>query len=1022
MSSVTGTKTGKTYWRSLDELADTPKFRDFLAREFPEGAAELLSASTRRNFLKVMGASFAFAGLTGCRWPKETIVPYSRRPETYVPGKTKQYATSMELGGFASGLLVTSYDGRPIKVEGNPSHPNNQGAADALSQASILELYDPDRNTALKQRGGEGFIGKTWDDFIAFARTHFDEAQQRHGNGVHILCEASSSPSLAAMRSRLQAAMPQAMWHEYEPLSRDRAIEGAQRAFGKPYRTHRNLKDARVILSLDADFLGQDPNALKYAREFALGRKPDREMNRLYSVESVYTITGAMADHRLPLQSGQIEAFAYALAGQVVTELDSELPEEYQPLALSILQHADPAEADDFVKALAKDLVAHRGNAVIFCGLRQPASLHVLVHFLNEVLGARGRTISYTEDPEAARPSYGDAIRSLTKKMHGGTVKTLIVIGGNPVYDAPADLDFAGGLKKVPVSIHLSLYENETSLGCVWNLPRAHYLESWGDTRAYDGTLCTQQPLIAPIYDGKSAIELLSIILGEPMAGYELVRRTISELENISEFESFWRTLLHEGVLSGSQYPVIEPELQVQAVRALFDEFTPTEAAESDYLELVFYQDPRVYDGRFANIGWLQELPDFLTKITWDNAALISPSTAEALGIQHQDMIEVDCGGKKAEIVAYVMPGQAPNSIALSLGYGRAAAGKVGNGVGFNVYPLRTSAEMDYTIGAEIRRTGQTYELACTQDHFAIDTVGMRERSKRIGQLVREATLDHYEEHPDFAHHIAHEPEPAPLWKEHEYDGQKWGLTVDLNLCIGCNACVASCQAENNIPVVGKEEVANGREMHWLRIDRYFSGDPESPEVAHQPVACVQCENAPCEQVCPVGATMHDHEGLNVMVYNRCVGTRYCSNNCPYKVRRFNYFNNHKNLKPVEMMKFNPEVTVRSRGVMEKCTYCSQRIQAKKIESKNERRSIADGEIRTACQQTCPTNAIVFGDLNDPQSEVAKLHKEQRAYEMLGELNIKPRTLFLAKIRNPNPELEGEETHGSSHDEHSSHS
>jgi len=1004
------------YWRSLDELAATPEFRAFVEREFPQGVPDGLEGPSRRQFLKIMAASFGLAGLTACRWPQETIVPYARPVEGRIPGVPVQYATAMELGGVAAGLLVTSYDGRPIKIEGNPLHPYNRGATDAITQATVLDLYDPDRSRTpvLRQAGQE--LPQDWAGFEQFVSGHFPKLAREQGEGLCILSEASSSLSLADMRRRLLASFPRARWFEYEPIDRDNERAGTALAFGRPCRVHLALDRAEVIVALQADILGSHPAALRYARDFIRTRATADEgrMSRLYVVESTFTLTGAMADHRLPLAGFK----TWPLVAAMEATLDGrEATADLEPAVL------------EFLSAAVADLREHMGRSVVVAGPGAPPEVHALVCAINAALGNAGKTVAYTAEPDAERPSYVEAIRSLTEAMGQGQVRTLVILGGNPVYDAPADVGFAEGLSKVPTSIHLSLYDDETSRACTWHVPRAHYLESWGDARAYDGTICTVQPLIEPLYGGRTPVELLALLINdEQRSGYEIVRRALRDRLGSQDFETAWKRLLHDGVLAGSEFPREVPSPVAAGLEKARQTLRSTPAAGREATELVFLPSPSVYDGRFANNGWLQELPHPMTRITWDNAALVSPRFAERLGCQTGDVISIVAGGATVEAAAFVLPGQADDSIGLAVGYGRKAAGRVGTGVGFNAYPLRTTAAM-HAAPVRVAVTGRSYRLATTQDHHMIDTVGARERARRIGgpgevgEIYREATLEHYRRHPHFvrdghpgagAHHTAAAPRAdrgptgttapalsAQLWEEPgEPGGHRWAMAIDLNRCIGCSACVVACQAENNIPIVGKDEVARGREMHWIRVDRYFRGAPESPQSVHQPVPCMQCENAPCEQVCPVAASVHDAEGLNVQVYNRCVGTRYCSNNCPYKVRRFNFFNLTGDVPRTTQMVFNPEVTVRSRGVMEKCTYCTQRIQAVKIRARNERRPIADGEIVPACAQACPTEAIVFGDLNDPDSKVARLHAHRRAYAMLEELNVRPRTLYLAKVRN----------------------
>jgi molybdopterin-containing oxidoreductase family iron-sulfur binding subunit len=1011
--------------------------------EFP--AAEDPAGVSRRRWLQLMGASLMLAGASGCRWKKDEILPLVAQPPNRLPGQFQRFATARDMAGSATGLWVTSVDGRPIKIEGNPKHPQSLGATDAWTQASILELYDPDRSQFVVDRTGPGEMGQTWSRFVEWIRPRLAELGKANGAGLAVLTEASSSPTLTALRDRVLKAFPQAGWYEYEPLSRDNEREGAKLAFGQPVRTHLALDKARVIVCLDADPLADHPAAVRYARDFSNGRDPAAgPMNRLYVVEPCFTVTGSVADHRLPLRCGEISWFAKALAKGVgsLFQVGSETQDPGKASSPDMKKTPDPLAV---AHAMAKDLKANGANTVVIAGPRQPPEVHALVHEINAALGNVGTVVTYTADPQPDRPSHVAALKGLCSAMNEGKVQMLVILGGNPVYDAPADLRFADAFQKVAARIHLSLYDNETSRRCTWRLPQSHWLESWGDARAWGGTYSLVQPLIAPLYDTRTAIELLALLAGQENAdARELVRETFKPLAG-ERWEAKWDAALESGVLPDSVWPGATPKLSRQtlpadpvgnALRGVPRIAANAETAlpgtprrafpTGDALEVVFCPDASVYDGRFANNGWLQEMPDPMTKLTWDNAALVSPATAAALGVEHGTLVKLNCNGRDVEIPTYVMPGQAPGSVAVALGYGRIAAGKVGGDadggspvVGVNVYPLRTSQTMGFAADTTLTPTGAKCPLATTQEHSAIDAAGMRARGQRVGELVREFTLDEYraksKQDPHFARHVKHVPPLESLWEEFKYEGRRWGMTIDLSKCTGCGACVVACQAENNVPVVGKERVLRGREMHWLRVDRYYRGDAENPRAVHQVVLCQHCENAPCEQVCPVAATVHSKEGLNEMVYNRCVGTRYCSNNCPYKVRRFNFFNYRKDLEhpenEVRKMVLNPEVTVRSRGVMEKCTYCVQRIQAAKIEAKNRREAIPDGAIQTACQQVCPTQAIVFGDLNQKDEKgqpslVARLRQADRAYEMLAELNVKPRTSYLAGIRNPNPELE----------------
>ncbi|MBN1344777.1 MAG: TAT-variant-translocated molybdopterin oxidoreductase [Phycisphaerae bacterium] len=1021
MPPMSGDNPNKTYWRSLDDLAETPEARALIEQEFPGGAWDRLDRASRRQFLKVMGASLALAGMAGCRWPKEQIVPYAYRPEGRTPGQPQRYATAMDLDGVATGLLVTSYDGRPIKIEGNPNHPFSLGAAGPIHQASILDLYDPDRSRTVVRREAGQEIKQGWDPFDAFANELFSELRKQNGKGLAVLSEAISSPSLVEMRQRLAKTMPEAKWYEYEPVSWDNEREGTKLAFGAAYRPHYRFDKAEIILCLDADPFMTHPAALRYARDFANGRRAHSgKMNRLYAVESVFSVTGAMADHRLRLRSDHVQALAI--------DLEIDLTRR-GAMGLRSVQNARKEAApndarkpvSNFVNALAEDLVRTNGKSLVLAGQRQPASVHERVHQINAALKNIGRTVTYSTDGQADRPSHMSMITALAEDIRRGAITTLVILGGNPVFDAPADVGLADALKQVKTSIHLSLYDDETSVACSWHVPRAHYLESWSDARAYDGTLTIVQPLIQPLYGGRTPVEMLSTVLdARREKAYDVVRRTLARIKPSKDPERAWRQTLHEGLVEGTRWPTQNPRVHPPKQKTLVPSTQPGESARHNSPEeIVFTQDHSVYDGRFANNGWLQEWPDPMTKLTWDNTATLSPATAQALGVATGDKINLTLSGRSLAMPVYVMPGLADGSVAVALGYGRTRCGRVGDGVGFDAYQLRTTKTPGFAIGAKIERLAQPgkYPLASTQDQHPITPVGQESKRRRLGKLILEADLSEYKANPDLFQHAAHHPPLESLWTEHKYGPHRWAMAIDLSACIGCGACALACQAENNVPVVGKQQVANGRVMHWIRVDRYFAGDTDSPRVVHQPVTCMHCENAPCEQVCPVAATVHDHEGLNVMVYNRCVGTRYCSNNCPFKVRRFNFFNYRTGMTDTQKMLMNPEVTVRSRGVMEKCSFCVQRILAVKVQARNDRRPIRDGEIVPACAQTCPTQAIVFGDLADEKSQVAKLQKDKRAYRMLAELNIKPRTAYLARLRNPNPELPGrdaEKNHGHS--------
>jgi molybdopterin-containing oxidoreductase family iron-sulfur binding subunit len=1003
-------KRDRMYWRSFADLERTPEFAEAISREFPNVPWESLPSPTRRQFLKVMGASMAMGGLAACRWPREHIVPFDRRPHDRVPGVPQRFATAAEIAGVGVGLLVTSHDGRPIKVEGNPSHPTGRGAASAHHQALVLEMYDLDRSRFARRRDGDELFHVSMADAASELEPALQAARGNGGRGLAVLSAQTSSPSVSRLRRKLSAELPDAQWVTYEPLSRDGELEGTRLAFAQRLRPYWRLDQARVVACFDADPLGSHPDCLRLAREWAdVRRDIDNGMSRWLVVEPDYSLTGAAADHRVPATCGAVPTALQRLARELA-ERGLELPAE---LATVVARAPEPASGGGELAAFADELMAHRGAGLVAVGSRQPAAVHALAHVLNRALGNEGETVVYLPVDNPERRLHLEALTELGQQIEAGEVTTLVILGGNPVYDAPADLDVASWLEKVPTSVHLGLYVDETSERCSWHLPSAHLLESWGDVRASDGTVSVIQPLIEPLFGGWTPVELLSRLLGEPQRAYEIVRATVAGLAGGLSAERAWQEALASGVVAGTQWTPVTPSTSAEGLAmtaADLPEHPP--ACGADSLEVVLRGDASVLDGRFANNPWLQEMPDPLTCVTWDNAALMAPSTAKELGLTTNDVVKLTVDGRELELPVYVLPGHAPYSVTVPLGYGRTAAGEVGNGVGVNASTLRTSSRFWSSTGATVEVTGRARELASTQDHHIIDAAGFKARQERLGKLVREGTLTEYREHPDFVDHRAHMIDLFNLWEPYRYEGMQWGMAIDLNACIGCGACVVACQAENNVPVVGREQVIEHREMHWLRLDRYFTGtmeDIDNPQVAFLPLACVHCENAPCEQVCPVAATVHNDEGLNQMVYNRCIGTRYCSNNCPYKVRRFNFFQYHPKPKPLEKMQFNPEVTVRARGVMEKCTYCTQRIEAVKIEARNNGRAITDGEIVPACAQTCPTGAIVFGDLSDPDSKVSQLLADQRSYAMLGVLNVRPRTRYLARLRNP---VDGGSDHG----------
>ncbi|CAM3229689.1 TAT-variant-translocated molybdopterin oxidoreductase [Rhodothermus bifroesti] len=1015
---------GKRLWRSLRDLQRDPEWVQLARDEFMPGATEPPSGTSRRQFLQLMGASIALAGLTACRRPVEKILPYVRQPEQIIPGIPLYYATAMPFRGSLRPLLVESHEGRPTKIEGNPDHPISRGATGVFEQASLLNLYDPDRSQRVLHRGQPS----SWADFVQFAQRLVAEAGSKR---IAVLCEPSSSPTLAALRQELARRYAQVHWIEYAAEGDDNERLGLQQAFGQPVRARYRFSEARVIVSLDADFLGPtDRNFVENTREFAASRRiaqPGDEISRLYVVESAYTITGAMADHRLRLRASDIPAFAAALAAELGIE-------ELRVAGARFASHP-------YVVEIARELREAGSRGVVLAGETQPPVVHALCAVLNDLLGSLGRTVTL-HALEVPAQSQAEALATLMQALKAGEVDVLVLLNVNPVYDAPAALGFAEALAQVPEVIHLGLHVDETAQQSTWHLPAAHYLEAWGDGRAYDGTLSVIQPLIAPLYaDAHSAIEVVALLAsGQEQSGYDLVRNQWRVLlAGRGSFEQAWQRVLHDGFLPDSAYPTVS----LRPTRQFLASW-PTTTAEG--LEVVFRLDPTVLDGSFANNAWCQELPDPMTKIVWDNVAILSPKTAEQLGITQRyhkgayfvDVLELTLEGRSVALPAWILPGHPDQTITVNLGYGRQIRsnrserktsffdlddytdiynqGAIATGVGVNVAPLRRLDSPYVAQGVQLRKTGQTYKIVTTQDHGAMEG----------RPLVRMATLEEFRKQPKFAQEAEPpleglEPwaEYPTLWEERhpsrqpdfqnsDYYRNQWGMVIDLNACTGCNACVVACNSENNIVMVGKREVGRGREMHWLRIDRYFVSDEahaDNPQVVVQPVPCMHCENAPCESVCPVAATMHSPDGLNEMVYNRCIGTRYCSNNCPYKVRRFNWFNWVKTLPIQVQMAQNPDVTMRFRGVMEKCTYCVQRIREAQRQANVEQRPLRDGEVKTACQQACPAEAISFGDLNDPNSKVSRDKQNVRRYEMLAYLNVKPRTSYLARVTNPNPRL-----------------
>jgi MoCo/4Fe-4S cofactor protein with predicted Tat translocation signal len=983
-NKLQGNKNGKNFWRSLEEAAETPEFQEMVRQEFPRQTYAL--DTDRRTFLKLMGAAMAMASLAGCtQLPREPIVPYVEAHEDIVPGKPLFFATAMPLGGYGQGLLVENHMGRPTKIEGNPDHPASLGGTSPYAQGAIFSLYDVDRAEVMTRRGQIS----TWERFLQVIRERMALVAEAEGAGFHILTETVTSPTLGAQINELLAAMPGARWHQYNAIGLDNVRAGAQLAFGDFVNTVYRFGRARRILSLDANFLSNMAGSLRYARTYADWRRvwAREDMNRLYMVESSFTITGAKADHRLPMRAGQIGSFARAIAAAMGVDTGAPAMDLTEVQAL-------------WIEAVVEDLQALPGESIVIAGEEQPPAVHALAHAMNEALGNVGNTVVYTEPVEVNPALQTQSLLELTDAMTAGEVHTLLIFDCNPVFTAPADLDFGGLLANVEFAVHHSLHFDETSALCEWHIPANHFLESWSDVRAFDGTVTLMQPLLERLFQSRTSHEVLAAMMGlQHLSSHDVLRRYWQGyFEGLAEppeggFEQFWRRSLHDGFVQGTAAAAVEVTADPN-----WGEIFAEEPIEAEGLELIFRPDPSIWDGRFANNPWLQELPKPLSTLTWDNAAYISTATAERLGLASNDMVDLRFRGRALLAAVWVMPGHPDDAVTLTLGYGHTWENEISEGLGFNAYALRTTDALWFGSGLEIWPMDRTYPLATTQMHYTMEG----------RDLVRVATHEEFQENPTFAQSPYYDVETPPsLYPDWQYEGYSWGMVIDHNTCIGCNACVIACQVENNIPTVGKAGVMNGREMHWLKIDTYFEGALDTPDVYFQPRPCMHCDKAPCEPVCPVAATVHDSEGLNQMIYNRCVGTRYCSNNCPYKVRRFNFLEYVDPDNLLLAMWRNPDVTVRSRGVIEKCSYCVQRINHARIRAEKENRLIQDGEIYTACQQACPTEAIVFGNLNDENALVTQMKASPLNYGLLAELGTRPRTTYLGEVRNPNPRLEG---------------
>jgi molybdopterin-containing oxidoreductase family iron-sulfur binding subunit len=1036
----------------------------------------------RRGFMFFAGASAALAAEGCARRPVEKIMPYSKAPEHVLPGVPNHYATVRQFRGDAIGIVVESHEGHPTKIEGNPDHPSSRGATDAWTQAAVYELYDPDRSTTplrgSRAPAGHGYgahTPATWNEIDAALADVVRTATADHGAKLRLLVQPTNSPTFIRLRDAVQAKYPQAKIHVWAPVNETNAREGAKIAFGQAVNVLPSYRDARVILSLDSDFLGTEQGNVRANLEFAAGRRlasAKDPMNRLYVVEPSFTSTGMTADHRLRLPAQDVLRYALVLA----KELGDKHAVDLGPIKDAAAKADATGIPPKWIQVVAKELASNRARSVLVAGTRQPPEVHALVHALNAALGNAGHTVSYYPVADVLEPDHVASIKDLAADLDKNLVGALVILGGNPVYDAPADLKLGEKLAKVTHTFHFSSHVDETGSACAWHAPRTHELEAWGDQRALDGTVAIQQPLIAPLHGGRSDIEILARLAGSSITkGHDLVQETTkgSLSSSATAHSHMWNAALQRGVLGPAAKPFGPMDARRTEVAAALAKVKPATPVGPANLEVSFAACPKMFDGRYGNNPLLLELPDPVNKVTWDNVALVSQATAKELGLENGSMLRLTrAGANPADVSVWITPGQADHAIGVVLGWGRTKAGRYGDKHGFDVYPLRTTDALWIATGVKAqklasgdidgirdryRKVGMAagdavtaatqpmarirpddpfeaadqtiYKISQTQEH---DTMEGR-------AIAIDATLDEYRKNTIFPRYPDHhrkewsekheeipvrrtgspDPEVPPLWGDWKeksfFKGQhRWGMGIDMTTCTGCNACVIACQIENNVPAVGKEQVWRGREMLWLRIDRYYVGmDENEPKIVFQPVMCVQCEEAPCENVCPVNATEHSPEGLNDMAYNRCIGTRYCANNCPYKVRRFNFLNYHTSggwyddVPETEKMHYNPNVTVRMRGVMEKCTYCVQRIETAKIKSRRTGQPIKDGDIRTACQQACPTGTIVFGDLSDPNSVVSKWRSRDRGYRLLANLGTHPRTTHLGKIRNLNPEMVG---------------
>ncbi|WP_158668231.1 4Fe-4S dicluster domain-containing protein [Bradyrhizobium guangdongense] len=925
------------------------------------------SKLNRRQALGLLASGMA-SSLAACSKPDEQILPYVRMPERIVPGEPLKFATTLGLAGIGRGVIVTSIDGRPIKVEGNPRHPGSLGATDVFAEAAVLSLYDPDRSRTILHNGAIA----SREALLGTLTTELSEARGNQGNGLRLLTSRTTSPTLLRQIDMLLQSFPAASWHAYDPTDDENARQGAQLAYGQPLCSVPDFARARVIVTLDADPLGHGPDQMRIGRGFAQRRSDAGAFSRLYCLESTLTLTGAKADERLALRPEAIERLAASLARELGAATGViELPERERLL----------------LRKISTDLNASKGEALVLAGPLMSKEVHGLVHWINAQLNAPVRLINQIDRTPSGRQA--GTLDQLAGDLEAGGVRQLFIVGANPLYDAPADLQFEAKAQKAPFRLHMGEYVDETAVNANWHVPQSHQLETWSDLRASDGTASLVQPLIKPLYGSFGAHELLAWITGKHDAKpYELVRQTWRS-EAHGDFEAWWQRALHDGIIAGTGSEAVEAAAMLPPSIA-----AEAEDKREDDLSLVLRPDPCVWDGSFANSAWLQECPKPLSKQVWGNALALHPDDASHLGLKPGDVVKISAHDRSIEVPVLLEPGSAVGICALNLGGGRQNAGAIGSGIGANAYILRIYDKPWRLVQVSIRRTGREEPILTTQNIV------------RTPEDVRELHPSYQLGHalPSIA---PSDPPSLMPGKPKSGDGHAWAMVIDTSACIGCNACVVSCQAENNVPVVGPEQVAMGRDMHWMRVDVYDHGSANGPQLGFQPVPCMQCEHAPCEPVCPVAASVHDSEGLNAQVYNRCIGTRFCEANCPYKVRRFNFFGyangeEYGNLGAESYRgQKNPEVTVRARGVMEKCTYCVQRISGARRAAERESRALAPDEVRTACQNACPTRAISFGDLNQPDAEINRRKTDPRHYTLLGHLGTRPRTTYLADVRNP---------------------